>query len=206
MKMSFIEVLFSVFLVFVFLFLFFYRFIFLRDPERIISKGRNIVSPADGKVIMLKRIKRKEGTIRKGLFGRINVFFRDVAKDGYIISIFMGPFDVHVNRAPMSGVVLNVKYNEGKFFIASRKKSLLNECNEILMKTEVGKIKVIQIAGFFARKIVCFVKEKQKLNKGERIGKIILGSQVSLILPSRVKILVKKGDVVRAGETILAEY
>ena len=85
-------------------------------------------------------------------------------------------------------------------------KSFLNESNEIVMMTKLGKIKIIQIAGFLARRIKCFIKEKQNVNKGERIGMISLGSQVSLILPDKIRLRVKIGDRVKAGETIIGEY
>lgn len=184
--------------------LLFYKFIFLRDPKRKIPSGSNIVSPADGKIINIIKI-NKDLKIKKG-FGKVNVLCSDVIKQGYLISIFMSIFNVHVNRAPIDGTIIGIKHKKGKFFMASNiKKSFFNESNEIIMKTSIGRIKIIQIAGFLARRIECFVKEKQKVNKGKRIGRIIIGSQVTIILPKNIKLLVKKGDKVKAGESIIAE-
>lgn len=186
--------------------LLFYKFIFLRDPKRKIPFGDNIVAPADGKIINIIKIDRKNLKIKKGLIGKVNVLCSNVIEEGYLVSIFMSLLNVHVNRAPIKGTIISVKPKKGKFFMAFNiKKSFFNESNEIIMKTKIGKIKIIQIAGFLARRIECFVKEKQKVNKGQKIGRIIIGSQVSLILPKNVKLLVKVGDKVKAGETIIAE-
>lgn len=190
---------------FLVLFLLFYKFIFLRDPKRKIPSGNNIVAPADGKIINIVKIDKKDLKIKKG-FGKVNVLCSDVIKEGYLVSIFMSLFDVHVNRAPISGEVISIKHKKGRFFMAfDIEKSFFNESNEITMKTRIGKIKIIQIAGFLARRIECFVKKNQKVNKGEKIGRIIIGSQVSLILPKKVKLLAKVGDKVKAGETVIAE-
>ncbi len=191
---------------FLVLFFLFYRFIFLRDPKRKIPSGDNIVAPADGKIINIVNIDKSKLKIKKGFIGKVNVLCSDVIQEGYLISIFMSVFNVHVNRAPISGEVIDVGHKKGRFFMAfDAEKSFLNESNEIIMKTKIGRIKVIQIAGFVARRIQCFVKEKQKVNKGDKIGRIMLGSQVSLILPIGVKLLVKKGDKVKGGETVIAE-
>lgn len=189
------------------LFLLFYEFIFLRDPEREIPSGNNIVAPADGKIINIIKINKEKLGIKKGLIGKVNVLCSDGIREGYLISIFMSIFNVHVNRAPIDGEVINIRHKRGKFFMAfDIEKSFLNENNEVIMKTKIGKIKIIQIAGFLARRIECFVKKNQKVNKGDKIGRIVVGSQVSLILPDNVKLSVKVGDNVRCGETILAEF
>lgn len=194
-------------LVIIILFLLFYKFIFLREPKRRIPSGDNIVAPADGKIINIIKIGKEKLGIKKGLIGKVNVLCSDVTREGYLISIFMSLFNVHVNRAPIDGEVISIKHDKGRFFMAfDIKKSFFNESNEIIMKTKIGKIKIVQIAGFIARRIECFVKEKQKINKGDKIGRIVMGSQVSLILPNRVNLLVKAGDRVKAGETILGEY
>ncbi|MEA2038079.1 MAG: phosphatidylserine decarboxylase [Nanoarchaeota archaeon] len=198
-------ILFSILSLFV-LFLIFYKFIFLRDPKREYLEGDNIVAPADGKIINIMNIDKKNVRIRKGFLGKVNTLCSDVITEGYLISIFMSVFDVHVNRAPIDGEILSVKHKKGKFFMAfDIEKSFLNESNEIILKTKIGKIKVIQIAGFLARRIQSFVKPKQKVNKAERIGRIVLGSQVSLILPKNVRLLVNVGDRVKAGETLIAK-
>lgn len=179
---------------------------FYRDPKRKIPKGNNIVSPADGKIIQILKIKKNNLRIKKGLIGKINTLTKDIGKECYLISIFMSPLDVHINRAPIEGEIKSIKYSEGKFFAAyDIKKSLQNEKNEILIKNnELGNVKVIQIAGFLARKIKCFVKENQKINKGQKIGAIVLGSQVTLLFPTKVNLNVKKGEMVKAGSTIIA--
>ncbi len=190
----------------IFLFLIFYQFIFLRDPLRSVPSSDSIVAPADGKIISIVKVSSSKTKINKGLIGKVNILCSDVVKEGYLISIFMSVFNVHVNRAPLAGEILSIKHKKGNFFRAfDFEKSLLNESNEIIMKTSIGKVKLIQIAGFIARRIECFVKENQKVNKGQKIGRIVMGSQVSLILPISVKLIVKKGDKVRAGETIIAE-
>jgi phosphatidylserine decarboxylase len=179
----------------------------LRDPGRVSPSGNNIVSPADGRVIKIEKIDKSKLKIKKGLFGKINVLVSDVIKEGFLISIFMSLGNVHVNRAPISGKITNIKHKSGKFFFAfDPQKSFLNERNEITMESRMGKIKIIQIAGFLARRIECYVKKNQHIRKGEKIGRIIIGSQVSMVLPGDVSLLVGVGDKVKAGESILAKY
>ena len=181
---------------------------FYRDPRRDIPAGNNIVSPADGKIIQILRIKESKVKIKKGFLGKIETLTKGIAKECYVISIFMSPLNVHINRAPIDGKIVSIKHEKGKFFAAyDLKKSLMNEKNEIIIKNEkIGKVKVIQIAGFLARRIICSVKKNEKVNKGYRIGKIVLGSQVTLILSSKkVSIRVKKGQMVKAGSTMIAD-
>ncbi len=192
--------------------LFLFLLNFYRDPERKIPKGNNIVSPADGKIIRILKVKSNKANnkikISKGLLGKIETLTQDIAKECYVISIFMSPFNVHINRAPADGKIISVRHEKGKFFAAfNLEKSLMNEKNEIAIENRIiGKIKVIQIAGFLARRVICNVKKDEKVNKGQRIGKIVLGSQVSLILPAKnVSITAKKGQKVSAGKTIIAE-
>lgn len=195
---------------------------FYRDPERRIPKGSNITSPADGKIISIidtsKIDTSKIGTskspikIEKGLFGKVKALTQDISDNCYAISIFMSPLDVHINRAPIDGIVKHTRHTRGRFFAAyDIGKSLQNEKNEIIIQNKNMKIKVIQIAGFLARRIKCYVRKNQKINKGDRIGMIALGSQVTLIIPIIPKIIprgvelkVKAGDKVKAGETIMA--
>ena len=180
---------------------------FYRDPERKIPIGNNIVSPADGRVLKILKTNNNKIKINKGSLGKIETLTRDIAKECYVISIFMSPFDVHVNRAPIEGEIGSIKYKKGKYFAAyNLKKSLMNEKNEIIIKNKIiGKIKMIQIAGFLARRIICSVNINDKVNKGQRIGKIVLGSQVTLILPSKkIKLKIKKNQKVVGGETVVA--
>ena len=178
---------------------------FYRDPERKVPKDNNIVSPADGKIISIIDTSNKELKISKGLFGKIKTISSDISKECYAISIFMSPLDVHINRAPIEGQVMSIKHEKGKFFRAfDLEKSLENEKNEIVIENKDIKIKMIQIAGFLARRIKCYVKKNQKLNKGQRVGMITLGSQVTLVVPKGVELKVKMGQRVKAGETIIA--
>ncbi len=203
--MQFLFIIISIIFALFVLFLLFWKFWFLRDPKRKIPKGNNIVSPADGrinKIIVGNKWKQK---INKGLMGRINTLAGDISKDYYLINIVMTPFDVHIQRSPIEGKVESVKHTRGKFKNAVTKGvAIENEKNEILIAGKV-KVKVIQIAGAVARRIVCFVKKNQNLNKGERLGLINLGSQVSIIMPADVKLIAKEGQRVKAGETIIGE-
>lgn len=159
---------------------------FFRDPEREI--GKNIVSPADGKVIKIKKIKDSD------------------VGDSIKVSIFMSVFDVHVNRMPMDGKILKIERVEGKFFPAYSEESEKNEKNIILAETKIGEIKIIQIAGIFARRIVCYAKEGKNIAKGERIGMIKFGSRVDLILPKdKVRLRIRVNDKLRAGVDEIAE-
>jgi len=178
---------------------------FYRDPQRRIPKGRNIVAPADGRIISIIDTSKKSIEIKKGIFGKINTLTKDIARECYVISIFMSPLDVHVNRAPIAGIVKSVKYTKGKFFKAyNLEKSLQNEKNEIIIQNKKLKVKVIQIAGFLARRIKCYLRKNQKINKGGKIGMIALGSQTTLILPKGVVLKVKIDEHVKAGEDVVA--
>lgn len=165
---------------------------FFRNPERKTpDKPRQLISPADGKVI---RIEEVPGENRTG---------RSLLK----ISIFMNIFNVHVNRVPCSGEILSIRYKPGKFLSADLDKaSALNERNTILIRTDDGReVMTVQIAGLIARRIVCWLKEGMKVKKGERLGLIRFGSRVELFLPLGSTVLVKVGQKVRAGETPIGE-
>ena len=142
------------------------------------------------------------------MFGKITTFTKEITKKGYLITIVMTPFDVHYQKAPIDGVVTKVKYSKGTFRNAvfgaeSMNATLENEKNEITIKGKI-KLKVIQIAGAVARRIVCFVKPEDKIKKGQNIGLIKLGSQVCLIVPE-IKLMIKENQKMRAGETIIGE-
>jgi phosphatidylserine decarboxylase len=190
------------------LFYLFWKFYFLRDPERLIPKGEDLVSPADGRIMLIQKFNSKNDSIiiKKKNFGKISTLLKDVSDEGYIISIFMSPFNVHINRSPIQGEVIYQKHFEGKFLFASNFKSIIqNEKNELIIQNKNVKIKVIQVAGFLARKIVSFVKENDKLEKGQRFGLINLGSQVNIIFPKTYKPNVKLNQKVKAGSTIIAK-
>jgi len=216
-----IEILTTILVILV-LYLAFWKFWFLRDPERTAPKGNNIVCPADGTVIKImkfditksagkdKKVKKDKMLIEKGKngsHGQIMTYVHDVAKKGWIVSIFMSPFNVHVNRAPISGEIISQKHTKGKFYPTNNfiQSFTLNEKNEVIFKKGNFKVKAIQVAGTLARRIVWFIKKGNKIKKGDRYGLINLGSQVTTIMPENVKIVVKEGDKVKAGETILAE-
>ncbi|MEK6983640.1 MAG: phosphatidylserine decarboxylase [Nanoarchaeota archaeon] len=179
---------------------------FYRDPKREAPQGNNVVSPADGRVISVIKTNKNEIKIKKGLLGKIKSLTKDIGNECYVISIFMSPMDVHYNRAPIEGVVKSVKHTKGRFYEAYNfEKSLENEKNEILIENKNFRVKVIQIAGFLARRIRCYVKKNQKVNKGEKIGIIALGSQTTLILSVGVNLKVMVNSRVKAGETEIAE-
>jgi phosphatidylserine decarboxylase len=191
---------------------FFYEIWFLRKPNRIIPSGENIVSPANGRIARIVEVNGRNLEIKKGFLGKIRTLTGDVAKKAWLITIIMNPFNVHYQRAPSAGKVISVKYKKGKLFNAvigakNMEATLLNEKNEILIRTKHGNMKVIQIAGMLANRIECFVSKNQNIKKGEVIGLIKLGSQVCLIMPKMpgLDILVKEGQHVVDGETIIAK-
>jgi phosphatidylserine decarboxylase len=163
---------------------------FFRDPERLIPDERDIfVAPADGKVIIIRDTTEKE-------------YIKGKVKQ---ISIFMSPFNVHVNRAPCDGRVEVVKHTPGGFSAAySERAAITNENIAMLLSTDYGKILVRQVAGFLARRAVCRVRPGDMLKRGERFGIIKFSSRVDLYLPADVKLEVETGQMVRAGETVIA--
>lgn len=169
---------------------------FFRDPERAIPPDENaIVSPADGKIVLIQEVK-----------------YPALGAETYRqISIFMSVFNVHVNRAPIAGTVDDVIYNPGKFFAAfEHKASLLNEQNSVILsQTRQGKtvrILVKQIAGLIARRIVCYATPGAHFARGARIGLIRFGSRVDLFLPLETELAVKMNDTVKGGQTIIAKF
>jgi len=162
---------------------------FFRDPERIAPEGDNIfVSPADGKVILIKNVREDQ----------------HLKNDAIEVSIFMSPLNVHVNRAPCDGVVESVVHTSGKFLSAFKHEaSLQNENIAMLLNTKHGKVLVRQVAGFVARRAVCRVKPGDALKKGDRYGIIKFSSRLDIYLPKNTEIKVKSGDRVKAGESVL---
>ena len=180
---------------------------FYRDPKRTIPKGNNIVSPADGRVISIIDTSDDELEVSKGMIGKIRIMTKDISKECYVISIFMSPLDVHVNRAPIEGTIKSVQHTKGKFFKAyDLEKSFQNEKNEIIIENKNLKIKVIQVAGFLARRILCYAQVNDKVNKGQKIGMIALGSQATVIMPKKINLKIKINDKVKAGESVLAVF
>ncbi|MDY4885775.1 MAG: phosphatidylserine decarboxylase [Alphaproteobacteria bacterium] len=167
---------------------------FFRDPDRVTPQIKDVVvSPADGVVQMITRVTGPEE------LGLNNKTFNRV-------SIFMSVFNVHVNRAPATGKILRLAYIKGKFFNATLDKaSKDNERQLLAMRTECGKeIAFVQIAGLIARRIVCFAKEGQTYQAGERFGLIRFGSRLDVYLPTDIEPQVCVGQTMVAGETVLA--
>lgn len=183
------------------LLLLFWRLWFLRDPEREVPGGDVIVSPADGKVLEIREV-ALPGSGKKGA-GEFNFVAEELGQKALMLSIFMSPLDVHVNRAPIVGVVVAVRYHKGGFHPADSELANQNESNEIIIKGENHTIGVVQVAGILARRIECFIAVGAKLEKGERIGLINLGSRVVLLMPPHIKPEVKVGDRVFAGNTVI---
>lgn len=162
---------------------------FFRDPERVIpSEPGALVSPADGKVT-------------------------DVAPcsvDGVPhmrISIFLNVFDVHVNRSPVAGVILSAEYRKGKFLNAMGPACAeQNEQNIVTVQSEGEKVIFKQIAGLIARRIVFTKKIGQTVERGERVGLIKFGSRTDVIFSSQAQVLVKAGDRVKGGSSVLARF
>ena len=148
--------------------------IFFRDPDRL-PKGKGFLSPADGVVMHA----------------------------GSKVTIFMRLRDVHVNRAPLPGVIKKIKYLKGVHrpaFLDTHQ----NEQKHITIETRHGDVSVVQIAGILARRIVCYVKEGDKVEAGQRIGMILFGSKVEVTIPPEYDLIVKPGDRVKAGESVIA--
>jgi len=166
---------------------------FFRDPEREIpAEPGAIVAPADGKVVILDEVAMTpflQGPTRR-------------------VAVFMNVFDVHVNRAPVAGTVTGLQHREGKFKAAFRQEAgWLNEQQALVLEDEAGRqVLVVQIAGLLARRIVPFIKQGQRLARGERLGMICFGSRVDLYLPRECRLAVKKGDRVKAGESIVGRW
>lgn len=164
---------------------------FFRDPERDIpTKNNIIVSPADGKILIIKDV----------------VDQKYVNEEAIQVSIFMSPLNVHVNRIPIDGTVEYLKYIEGEYLVAYHDKAdERNERSEIGILSKFGKVFYTQVAGMVARRIVYDLKINDSVKMGNRFGMIKFGSRVDVIVPKKWKLKVKEGDITTAGETILFE-
>jgi phosphatidylserine decarboxylase len=155
---------------------------FFRDPDREIPSGPVAVSPADGKVVVVKP-----------------------ENGGQRVSIFLNVFDVHVNRTPIPGKVVGVRYQEGQFLVASKEAaSHSNEQNIITVEGPLGRVEFKQIAGLIARRIVCYKKTGDSVAAGERVGLIKFGSRVDIQFDSEWEIVVRVGERVSAGSSVIA--
>ncbi|MFQ6614286.1 MAG: phosphatidylserine decarboxylase, partial [Fidelibacterota bacterium] len=162
-----------------------------RDPTRTMPENpKFLVAPADGKVVRIKTISDAE-----------------VGSSVTLISIFLNVFNVHANRMPLDGTIRKVDYKPGKFLAAfDHAASDVNEQTEILIQGEKGLFKVKQIAGLIARRILCYGKPGETLQRGERLGFILFGSRTDIILPASVSVKIELGDSTKGGETILGEW
>jgi len=163
---------------------------FFRDPERFVPEDEDaLVSPADGKIILIENVTDDKFTCGGALK----------------ISIFMNVFNVHVNRAPFNGKVEKILYTPGKFYSAdSERGALQNEYCATVISTQSGKkLAFVQIAGLIARRIICWLETGDQIKKGSRFGLIRFGSRVDLYLPADTELSVQVGQKVRAGETVL---
>ena len=156
---------------------------FFRDPFRTVPDDENIiVSAADGRVTRV-----------------------DTLESGKLVSVFLSPLDVHINRAPISGKITKVEYVKGKKIPAtSDQASLVNERNSITITGEKLTVVCTQIAGILARRIVCWNKEGDELEIGQKYGLIKFSSRTDLLMPGEVEVRVSVGDRVVGGETIIA--
>ncbi len=163
---------------------------FFRDPERFGPNREDaLLSPADGKIILVEKVSDDRFT----------------GDDALKISIFMNIFNVHVNRLPYNGRVARILYRPGKFYSAdSERGGLQNEyCATVIAIPQGKKLAVVQIAGLIARRIVCWLEEGDEVTRGRRFGLIRFGSRVDLYLPPDTELTIKPGHKVRAGETVL---
>ncbi len=160
---------------------------FFRNPRRTTPlEATVVVSPADGRVTRVERL------------------HSDDAKSPTVVSIFLSVFDVHINRAPIAGIVKDVTYTKGRFVIATRSDaSLINEQNALTIEGERMTIVCKQIAGVLARRIVCWKNAGDKVQLGERFGLIKFSSRTDLILPPEVHVEVKIGDRVKGAASVI---
>lgn len=171
-------------------FLFLFIVSFFRIPYRTLTKGeREVICPADGKVVVIEEIVDEE-------------YFKDKRIQ---VSVFMSPANVHVNRNPISGEVVYNKYHKGKYLVAWHPKSSTeNERHSAVLKNAYGEILVKQIAGALAKRIINYLSIGQEVHQGDEFGFIKFGSRVDVILPVGTKINVQLNEVVKGGVTVLA--
>jgi phosphatidylserine decarboxylase len=161
---------------------------FFRNPRRVVPENENlIVSPADGKVVRIDTDSSADGENQ--------------------ISIFLNLFDVHVNRAPISGSLERLEYRPGRFKAAFvDEASRVNEQNVLTIRGKDITVTIRQIAGLIARRVVCWKPQGSTMTRGETFGLIRFGSRVDVVLPKEVVLSVKLGDRVKGGSSVLGEY
>ena len=160
---------------------------FFRDPKRVPPQDENVVvSPADG------------------LVTRVSTLSPDPENSSTLISIFLSPLDVHINRSPIAGRITNVSYTKGKFLMATDERaSLVNEQNVLTIQGEKITVVCKQIAGILARRIICWKHAGDEVKLGERFGLIKFSSRTDVLLPQGVEVLVSQGMRVRGGVTVI---
>ncbi len=171
----------------IFLILLIFTFYFFRDPERVVPLGDDIlVSPADGLITNISEYKEGKKSYTK-------------------VSIFLSVFNVHIQRLPVSGQISKIDYIEGKFINATLDKaSEENERLRLTLKSGSNVIYITQIAGLIARRIICYLKNNERVNQGERYGIIKFGSRVDIEFPNSYNLMVSIGQQCIGGETIIA--
>jgi phosphatidylserine decarboxylase len=171
----------------VFLALCVFMLYFFRDPRRVPPTDPDVVvSPADGRVTRVSRLSPESET------------------SSTLVSIFLSPLDVHINRAPIGGRITNVSYTNGKFLMATDERaSLVNEQNALTIEGNEISLVCKQIAGILARRIVCWKKTGDAVALGERFGLIKFSSRTDVILPANVSVTVAPGMKVQGGTTII---
>lgn len=159
---------------------------FFRDPRRIgPTESGVIVAPADGKVTIVRLADGQENPES-------------------LISIFLSPLDVHINRSPIAGVITEIAYKSGQFLMATKAESrVLNEQNTLTIQGDGLTVRCTQIAGVLARRIVCWKQKGERVKCGERFGMIKFSSRTDVLLPSSVDVMVREGMRVRGGVTIV---
>jgi phosphatidylserine decarboxylase len=166
---------------------------FFRDPQRRIPDGEGlVVAPADGKVVSIAELNGESPV--DGAATRV--------------SIFLSPLDVHINRLPVAGKIEEIRYQPGKFLAAYKEEaSEQNEQNALQIVDLQGRLfRVVQIAGVLARRIVCWAKPGDILQRGERFGLIMFGSRTDLYLPRGCSVEIREGQRVKGGETVLGRF
>ena len=160
---------------------------FFRDPRRRTpSDPTVVVAPADGRVTRVKPVEANNDN------------------SATVVSIFLSPFDVHINRAPIAGKITNVSYTRGRFLMATDENaSLVNEQNAITIEGETITVVCKQIAGILARRIVCWKQAGEQVALGERFGLIKFSSRTDVLLPASVEVLVVEGAKVKGGLTVI---
>ena len=165
--------------------------LFFRNPERVsLQEAGTVVSPADGRVVEIVENVQSENLPDSRLKR---------------VSVFMSLFDVHVNRWPISGTVVQIKHVPGRFLDARESAaSEVNEHNSVVVRSEEAAIEVVQVAGKVARRIACWAEEGDQVTQGERFGLIRFGSRLDVYLPDSFSVVIRPNDMVKAGLSVIA--